>query len=46
MPGNGSYVIDDREKGIFLLDRSVHVSEEILREEMRKIFAKCWTTSA
>jgi len=42
MPGNGSYVIDDRERGIFLLDRSVHVSEEILREEMRKIFAKCW----
>ena len=42
MRANGSYIVDDREKGIFLLDRSVHVSEEVLREEMRKIFAKCW----
>ena len=31
---NGSYVIDDREKGVFLLDRAVHVSDDILREEM------------
>ncbi|MDB5593920.1 MAG: hypothetical protein JWM36_881 [Hyphomicrobiales bacterium] len=37
-----SYVVDDPEKGVFLLDREVHVSEEVLREEMRKIFAKCW----
>ena len=42
MRANGSYIVDDREKGIFLLDRSVHVSEDVLREEMRKIFAKCW----
>ena len=42
MRANGSYVIDDREKGIFLLDRSVHVSDEVLRQEMSKIFAKCW----
>jgi p-cumate 2,3-dioxygenase alpha subunit len=42
MSANGSYVIDDRERGIFLLDRSVHVSEEVLRQEMSKIFAKCW----
>lgn len=42
MSANGSYVIDDREKGIFLLDRSVHVSDEVLRQEMSKIFAKCW----
>jgi phenylpropionate dioxygenase-like ring-hydroxylating dioxygenase large terminal subunit len=42
MRANGSYVIDDREKGIFLLDRSVHVSEDILRQEMSRIFAKCW----
>ena len=42
MRANGSYVVDDREKGIFLLDRTVHVSEEVLREEMRKIFSKCW----
>ncbi len=42
MRANGSYVVDDREKGNFLLDRSVHVSNEILAEEMQKIFAKCW----
>ena len=42
MQANGSYIIDDKLKGIFLLDRSVHVSEEILREEMQKIFSKCW----
>ncbi len=42
MQANGSYIIDDKLKGIFLLDRSVHVSEEILREEMHKIFSKCW----
>lgn len=42
MRANGSYVIDDREKGIFLLDRSVHVSDDVLRQEMQKIFAKCW----
>ena len=42
MAANGSYVIDDKDRGIFLLDRVVHVSEDILREEMRKIFAKCW----
>ena len=37
-----SYVVDDPEKGVFLLDREVHVSDEILRDEMRKVFAKCW----
>ena len=42
MGANGSYVIDDREKGQFLLDRSVHVSEEVLRKEMTHIFSKCW----
>ncbi len=42
MDANGSYVIDDREKGLFLLDRSVHVSEDVLRREMSDIFAKCW----
>ncbi len=42
MTASRSYVIDDREKGLFLLDRSVHVSEDILREEMEKIFSKCW----
>ncbi len=42
MAANGSYVIDDKEKGVFLLDRIVHVSEDILRQEMQKIFSKCW----
>ncbi len=42
MGANGSYVIDDHEKGLFLLDRSVHVSDEVLRREMSHIFAKCW----
>ena len=42
MPGSRSYLIDDREKGIFLLDREVHVSEDVLRQEMTHIFSKCW----
>ena len=42
MSRQGSYVIDDQEKGIFLLDRIVHVSEDVLRDEMKNIFAKCW----
>ena len=42
MSGSRSYVIDDREKGIFLLDREVHVSEDVLRQEMTHIFSKCW----
>ena len=42
MGANGSYLIDDREKGIFLLDRSVHVDNDILKREMTTIFAKCW----
>src|SRR5262249_15262002 len=29
-----SYIVDDREKKIFLLDREVLVSEEVLRQEM------------
>jgi phenylpropionate dioxygenase-like ring-hydroxylating dioxygenase large terminal subunit len=37
-----SYIIDDREKKTFLLDREVHVSEDILRKEMSAIFARCW----
>jgi phenylpropionate dioxygenase-like ring-hydroxylating dioxygenase large terminal subunit len=42
MGANGSYVIDDREKGIFLLDRSVHVDEGVLKLEMERVFSKCW----
>jgi len=37
-----SFVVDDREKGIFLLDREALVSQDVLRGEMRNIFAKCW----
>src|SRR6476660_7579074 len=37
-----SYIIDDREKKTFLLDREVLVSEEVLRQEMACIFGRCW----
>jgi phenylpropionate dioxygenase-like ring-hydroxylating dioxygenase large terminal subunit len=37
-----SYIIDDREKKTFLLDREVLVSEDILRQEMTRIFGRCW----
>ncbi len=45
--GNGrangsSYVVDDREKGVFLLDRKALVSEDVLDAEIGNIFAKCW----
>ena len=36
-----SYIIDDREKKTFLLDREVLVSEDILRKEMARIFGHC-----
>jgi p-cumate 2,3-dioxygenase alpha subunit len=39
---SASYIIDDREKKTFLLDREVLVSEEILRKEMSLIFSRCW----
>ena len=37
-----SYIVDDRERKTFLLDREVLVSEDILRKEMAQIFARCW----
>ena len=37
-----SYIIDDRERKTFLLDREVLVSEDILRQEMANIFGRCW----
>ena len=37
-----SYIVDDPVKKQFLLDREVHVSETVLRDEMAHIFAKCW----
>ena len=37
-----SYIVDDREKKTFLLDREVLVSDDILRTEMARIFGRCW----
>jgi phenylpropionate dioxygenase-like ring-hydroxylating dioxygenase large terminal subunit len=37
-----SYIVDDREKKTFRLDREVLVSEDILRQEMAQIFGRCW----
>jgi p-cumate 2,3-dioxygenase subunit alpha len=37
-----SYIVDDRERKTFLLDREVLVSEDILRQEMTQIFGRCW----
>jgi p-cumate 2,3-dioxygenase subunit alpha len=37
-----SYIVDDREKKTFLLDREVLVSEDVLRREMAQIFGRCW----
>src|SRR5260370_30853125 len=37
-----SYIIDDRERKTFLLDREVLVSEDILSKEMAHIFGRCW----
>ena len=37
-----SYIVDDREKKTFLLDREVLVSDDILRQEMSRIFGRCW----
>jgi phenylpropionate dioxygenase-like ring-hydroxylating dioxygenase large terminal subunit len=37
-----SYIIDDHEKKTFLLDREVLVSGDILRQEMARIFGRCW----
>lgn len=37
-----SYIVDDLERKIFLLDRLAYVSDEILAQEMERIFARCW----
>ena len=37
-----SYIVDDRERKTFLLDREVLVSDDILRKEMSAIFGRCW----
>src|SRR5262245_38621981 len=40
MSDRRSYIIDDRERKTFLLDREVLVSEDILRREMSQIFGR------
>jgi phenylpropionate dioxygenase-like ring-hydroxylating dioxygenase large terminal subunit len=42
MSNSRSFVVDDPQKGVFLLDREALVSDQVLRDEMRTIFAKCW----
>ena len=42
MPATRSFVVDDTQKGVFLLDREALVSDEVLRNEMSNVFAKCW----
>ena len=37
-----SFVIDDLKKGTFLLDREALVSQDVLRTEMKNVFARCW----
>jgi phenylpropionate dioxygenase-like ring-hydroxylating dioxygenase large terminal subunit len=37
-----SYIVDDPDRKIFLLDRIAHVSDEILAKEATHIFGKCW----
>jgi len=36
------YIIDDKERKVFLLNRKVHVCPDILSQEYEKIFSKCW----
>jgi len=40
--GARGFVVDDTEKGVFLLSREALVSDDVLREETRRIFSKCW----
>lgn len=42
MSGEGQYIIDDRGRKVFMLNREVLVSEDVLRLEMQRIFSKCW----
>lgn len=36
------YIIDDPERGLFKVHRSTLTSDEVLQEERRKIFSRCW----
>jgi phenylpropionate dioxygenase-like ring-hydroxylating dioxygenase large terminal subunit len=42
MDNKQPYIVDDQARGVFMLNREVHVSDLILQDEMRLIFAKCW----
>jgi phenylpropionate dioxygenase-like ring-hydroxylating dioxygenase large terminal subunit len=37
-----SYIVDDQDRKQFLLDRITYVSEEILTQEISRIFGRCW----
>lgn len=36
------YIVDDPQRKIFQLDRITYVSEEILAQEISRIFGRCW----
>jgi p-cumate 2,3-dioxygenase subunit alpha len=42
MAAGRSYIVDDPERKVFLLDRIAHVSTDILDREVHQIFGKCW----
>ena len=35
-------IIDDRERGVFRVNRHVFLNQEILEQERRAIFSRCW----
>lgn len=36
------YIVDDPNRNTFLLDRIAYVSEEVLSQEISRIFGRCW----
>ena len=42
MTGDKRFVIEDREKRKFLVNREAFISDDILGEEWKRIFATCW----
>ncbi|MDH3640483.1 MAG: aromatic ring-hydroxylating dioxygenase subunit alpha [Gammaproteobacteria bacterium] len=44
MPGRASdsYVVEDRQRSVFRVDRRVFVDREVLEREQRLIFDRCW----
>jgi p-cumate 2,3-dioxygenase alpha subunit len=39
---NGHNVIEDQDKAMFLVNRQVFVSDEVLNREIESVFSKCW----